>query len=73
MSTGPYVSYHKEDTRIVNYVLTTEPVLGLLRKGWRTAPTVRHARAEVVGEFGPILEENAAGNHVFFRVYRRHT
>jgi hypothetical protein len=74
---SPYVAWRTEDTRVISYVLVPPPRLGEeyspsppVRQGWRTAPWARTARAEVKREFGQILEENAAGDHVFFRVHK---
>lgn len=77
---SPYVTWKPEDTRVVSYVLwrphPVDPKFGpdepKLRQGWRMAPTARAARFEVTKQFGQILEENAAGDNVFFRVYKEH-
>jgi hypothetical protein len=68
---GPYVHWVNKETRVINYTLTREPTAGLLRKGWRSAATTKEARAEVVRDFGEILEENAAGDNVYFRVKKK--
>lgn len=75
---SPYIVWRTEDTKIISYVLTVptnmprslNPAPLTVRPGWRTAPWARVARAEVRRDFGQILEENAAGDHVFFRVYK---
>jgi hypothetical protein len=68
---SPYVTWRPEDTRVISYVIMhpNEWPLGReLRPGWRSAPNARTARAEVKRDHGVILEENAAGDNVFFRV-----
>lgn len=72
---SPYVAWRAEDTRVISYVIDhgcaspdCAPVL--LRQGWRSAISAKSARAEVIAQHGTILEENAAGDHVFFRVRR---
>jgi hypothetical protein len=79
---SPYVAWKSEDTRVINYILgrtnpnvpgdtgITPPMAKLLDRGWRLSANTRTARAEVKREFGQILEENAAGDYVFFRVYK---
>lgn len=65
---NPYLPYRPEDTRVVTYVVTPEPVP--VRLGWAWMHTTREAREHCTKRFGPILEERAAGDNVFFRVYR---
>jgi hypothetical protein len=74
---SPYQAWRTEETKVISYVLipprrAEEQLLPIptVRQGWRTATWARDARAEVRREFGQILEENAAGDNVFFRVYK---
>lgn len=66
--TSPYLTYAPEDTRVVTYVLSPEPVS--TRAGWTWVHTTTEARAHCTKRFGEILEERAAGDNVFFRVRR---
>lgn len=65
---SPYPTYRPEDTRVIKYVLSPEPVP--VRLGWMWMHTAREAREHCTQRFGTILEENAAGDHVFFRVFK---
>jgi hypothetical protein len=65
---SPYLTYRPEDTRVVTYVLSPDPVP--VRSGWTWMHNAREAREHCRGRYGQILEENAAGDHVFFRVYK---
>lgn len=70
---NPYLYWKPEDTRIITYVLGHAPVEGIeaaQRRGRRVTVSVKQARAEVLLQHGEILEENAAGDNVFFRVRR---
>lgn len=65
---NPYQAWRPEDTRVVTYVLAQESVP--TRTGWTWVHNVKEARAHCTQRFGRILEENAAGDHVFFRVHK---
>lgn len=69
---SPYVTWKPEDTRVIPYMLfhSEEYRPPYIRQGWRAAPSAREARRQVVRDFGQILEENAAGDNIFFRVYK---
>lgn len=69
---SPYVPWRKEDTRIISYVLfhSLEYAPPFIRPGWRSAPNTKEARRQVKRDYGKILEENAAGDNVFFRVFK---
>jgi hypothetical protein len=65
---SPYLTYNPERTRVITYVLAPEPVP--VRKGWTWMHTAKEARAHCTARYGKILEERAAGDHVFFRVLK---
>jgi hypothetical protein len=67
---SPYQTWRPEDTRVVPFTIIRldEPTTVRVRPGWGWAPSVQVARAQVTQRFGAILEENAAGDNVFFRV-----
>lgn len=70
---NPYLAWKPEDTRVITYVLSYTSANDLeaaLRRGRRMAGSVKQARAEVLFQHGEILEENVAGDNVFFRVRR---
>lgn len=65
---SPYQTWKPEDTRVVTYVLAQERVP--VRAGWTWMHNVKEARQHCTRRFGRILEENAAGDNVFFRVFK---
>lgn len=65
---SPYLTYKPEATRVIKYVLG--PMEVPVKAGWTYMRTAKEARAHCVQRFGAILEENAAGDHVFFRVFK---
>lgn len=77
---SPYQHWTPATTKVVNYILgranrnvpdeagISPGMAKLLDRGWKLAPTARQARAEVMSQYGAILEEKAAGDYVFFRV-----
>jgi hypothetical protein len=69
---SPYLAYRPEDTRVVKYVLSysTDPPPPETKVGWTWMRNAKEARAHCRSRYGEILEENAAGDHVFFRVYK---
>lgn len=64
----PYLAYKREDTRVVTYVLSRDEVP--VRAGWTWVHTAKEARAHCTARFGKIIEENAAGDHLFLRVFK---
>ncbi len=70
---SPYLAYRPEDTRIISYRLLHHAEVPAVdvRRGAHTAPSAKEARRQVIKNFGKILEENAAGDNLFFRVLRR--
>lgn len=69
---SPYLTYDPNDTKVVRYMLfhSEEYRPPFSKVGWRAAPNASEARRQVRRDFGTILEENAAGDNVFFRVYK---
>jgi hypothetical protein len=65
---SPYLAYDKANTRVVTYVLSYDEVP--VRAGWTWMRNVKEARKHCETKFGKILEENAAGDNVFFRVLK---
>lgn len=65
---SPYLGWRPEDTRVVTYVLSPDPIP--VRAGWKWMHNAREAREHCTSRYGKILEENAAGDHVYFRVYK---
>lgn len=68
---SPYVTWRQEDTRVVTFAIGL-PAEAPVRKGALRQTSARLARADVKRRWGDILEENAAGDYVFFRVHKEH-
>lgn len=66
---SPYVTWKPEDTRIVTFAIGL-PADAPARSGAIRQASARLARLDAKRRWGTILEENAAGDHVFFRVYK---
>lgn len=69
---SPYQAWRPEDTRVIRYVLSyaADPVPPEVARGWTWMRNTREAREHCTKRYGKILEENAAGDHVFFRVLK---
>lgn len=68
----PYLAYRRVDTMVMPFMIADPTVPFKPRSGWGWAPSVKIAREEVTKRFGEILDENAAGDNIFFRVYKEH-